>query len=285
METKRFDRSEGSLAYTDWGGRGELVLMFPGMGALRSEYRYLAPELARAGYHAIAVDLRGHGDSSVPWPSYDVSALGGDVLALVEHLGEGPAHLVCTSKAAAAGVWAAAEKPERVRSLVLIGPFARDIRVTATERAIFWLLVHNPWHLGAWIAYYRTLYPSRKPPDFDAYLRSLTESLHEPGRFEAAMAVGKAPLGPSDVRLDRVRAPTLVIIGSEDPDFTSPIAEGEELARRTRGRLEVIRGAGHYPQTEVPERTTPVIVDFLARVAEKAAAESRPPAPAPAPPA
>jgi len=66
MQTHHFERPEGTLAYSDYGGNGQLVLMLPGIGALRSEYRYLAPRLSEEGYHAVTVDLRGHGESSVP---------------------------------------------------------------------------------------------------------------------------------------------------------------------------------------------------------------------------
>lgn len=86
METQYFERPEGILAYSDYGGNGELVLMLPGMGALRSEYRFLAPKVSEAGYRAVAVDLRGHGESSVPWKAYDVPSTGDDIVALIEHL-------------------------------------------------------------------------------------------------------------------------------------------------------------------------------------------------------
>ena len=86
VETRNFERPEGTLAYSDYGGDGQLVLMVPGLGALRSEYRTLAPRLKEAGYHAVTVDLRGHGESSVPWKTYDVPSVGGDIVALIEHL-------------------------------------------------------------------------------------------------------------------------------------------------------------------------------------------------------
>jgi pimeloyl-ACP methyl ester carboxylesterase len=86
VQTQHLERPEGTLAYSDYGGDGELVLMLPGMGALRSEYRHLAPEISGAGYRAVAADLRGHGESSVPWQTYDVPSVGGDILALIEHL-------------------------------------------------------------------------------------------------------------------------------------------------------------------------------------------------------
>lgn len=56
----------------------------------------------------MAADLRGHGDSSVPWSKYDVPSVGGDILALTEHLNAGAAHLIGTSFAAAAAVYGGA---------------------------------------------------------------------------------------------------------------------------------------------------------------------------------
>lgn len=50
----------------------------------------------------------------------------------------------------------------------------------------------------------------------------------------------------------------------KDPDF-DPRAEGEYIAGQTGGELALIEGAGHYPQTEMPEKTAPLVIDFLRR--------------------
>ncbi len=267
METRFFQRPEGTLAYSDYDGDGQPVLMLPGMGALRAEYRYLAPKLTQAGYRAIAVDLRGHGESSVPWKTYDVPSVGGDILALVEHLGAGPAHLMGTSFSAAAVVWAAAERPDHVRSLVLIGPFVRAVKLSPVMKALFWLMVNNPWRVRLWTAYYRTLYPTHKPPDLQEYLSQLRRNLAQPGRFQAAIALAYSSRQPSAERLRKVKAPILVIMGTKDPDFPDPAAEGRYIAEETRGTLALVEGAGHYPQTEMPEKTAAVVLDFLSRSA------------------
>ena len=60
MEPRFFKRPEGTIAYDDSQGDGQMVIMWPGMGALRSEYRYLAPALVEAGYRVVTADLRGH---------------------------------------------------------------------------------------------------------------------------------------------------------------------------------------------------------------------------------
>ena len=43
LETEFFTRPEGTIAYDDNHAEGELVILLPGIGALRSEYRFLAP--------------------------------------------------------------------------------------------------------------------------------------------------------------------------------------------------------------------------------------------------
>ena len=80
MTTRFFEQSKGTIAYDDSQGDGELVLMLPGMGDLRSEYRFLAPALVSAGYRVVTADLRGHGESSVDWPEYTLPAAGQDIL-------------------------------------------------------------------------------------------------------------------------------------------------------------------------------------------------------------
>jgi pimeloyl-ACP methyl ester carboxylesterase len=265
METRFFERPEGTLAYTDYGGDGQLVLMLPGLGALRSEYRYLAPKLRDVGYHAVTADLRGHGESSVPWTTYDVPSVGNDILELIQHLDSGPAHLIGTSFAGAAVVWAAAERPESTRSLVLINPFARAQKINPIMNALFWLMMHNPWRARLWITYYSSLYPTHKPDDFQDYMNQLAENMRQPGRMDAAAGLSFSSRQPSDERLNRVKAPTLVIMGGKDPDFPDPAAEGRILAERTGGSLEVIEGVGHYPQTEMPEKAAPILLDFLKR--------------------
>jgi pimeloyl-ACP methyl ester carboxylesterase len=276
METRFFERAEGTLAYSDYGGDGQLVLMLPGMGALRSEYRILAPRLQEAGYRAVTMDLRGQGESSSGWKTYDVPSVGEDILAMLDHLNAGAAHVMGTSFAAAPAVWAAAERPQRVRSLVLIGAVVRRSKINPIMNALLWLMLNNPWKVRMWTMYYGRLYPSRKPADFQDYIRQLTANLKEPGRFDAAVALGDSSRQPSEERLNRVQAPTLVVMGTKDPDFPDPAAEGRFLARQTGGTLELIEGAGHYPQTEAPDRTVPLVIDFLKRSTTKETKPSEP---------
>ena len=60
-----------------------------------------------------------------------------------------------------------------------------------------------------------------------------------------------------------VKAPTLVVMGTKDPDFSDPAAEARVVAARLGGEVELIEGAGHYPHAEMPDYTASKILDFL----------------------
>lgn len=265
-ETQFLNRSEGRLAYDDSGGSGQLVIMVPGMGALRSEYRFLAPVLIEAGYRVVTMDLRGQGESDANWSEYSLPEVGQDILQLIKYLNSGPAHVIGTSMSPGAIIWAATEKPDLIRSLILISPFVRDAKLSLGQKISLAILLHGPWKVNSWISYYKSLYPTTKPNDFDKYLEVLKSNLSEQGRFEAMMKLGSSPRKPSEERLDKIEKPVLVIMGTDDPDWSDPKGEAQFIANALSAELLLVEGAGHYPQTEMPEKTYPTILDFLKKL-------------------
>ncbi len=71
-------------------GRGPLVLMIHGAFELWYSWRLQIAALASAGYHPIAMDLRGHGESEVTPAIKDYSLFqhADDLKKLIEYLGE-----------------------------------------------------------------------------------------------------------------------------------------------------------------------------------------------------
>ncbi len=196
------------------------------------------------------------------------SAIGGDIIALVRHFGAGPAAIVGTSMGAGAAAWAAAEMPDAISALVLIGPFVRDVPTQSLakdllQKALIKVAFVGPWATWAWGAYYTSLYPTAKPADFAAYKAALLANLAEPGRMAATKAMINASKADVAARLGEVRARTLVVIGSRDPDFADPGAEAATVASLLRGTHVVIETAGHYPHVEMPDATAPAILAFL----------------------
>lgn len=261
-------RPEGRIAY-DMAGTGPLVVCVPGMGELRSSYRRTVPALVAAGCTVVTMDLRGHGDSDATFSRYDDVAAGGDVVALLEHLGA-PAVLVGNSMGAGAAAWAAAERPDLVTGLVLLGAFVRNPPTGALTALAFRAAMAGPWAPRVWSAYLPTLYPGRRPEDFAEHRAEIAASMRRPGHGRAFRRTTRTSHAPVEARLAEVRAPALVVMGERDPDFADPAAEARWIADRLHGEVVLVPGAGHYPQVEEPDAVNPAVVDFARRVTARA---------------
>ena len=267
-ETSYLPRPEGRVAY-NVDGSGPLLVLVPGMGDLRATYRFLAPCLREAGYRVAAVDLRGHGDSDTTFATYSDVETSADIVALIEELG-GPAIVVGNSMGAASAVIAAAERPELVNGLVLIGPFVRNARVSAMQRLLFRVALTPLWAAIAWKSYLPKLYAGRRPEDFDAYRDRVVASLRVPGHAKALSRTTRVSHDPAAARLDAVTAPTLVVMGEKDPDFPDPKAEADWIAETLRGEAIMVPEAGHYPQSQQPDITADAVLHFLRGLGDRA---------------
>ncbi|NPV75013.1 MAG: alpha/beta hydrolase [Anaerolineae bacterium] len=261
MNTKFLDQKNGKIAY-EVSGEGPLVVCVPSLGDVRGEYRFLTPLLTRAGYRVAVMDVRGHGETSTNWEDYSVAAIGEDILALIRELKAGAAVVIGTSMGGGAAIWAAVEAPELVSGMILVNPFVDGDGDRLLILALS-ILFARPWGPAMWKKYYASLYPTHKPADFDAYLSSLQANIKQPGRIEAVMAMLRASKRASGERMDRVRQPALVLMGSKDPDFKNPEKEGQRVASAIGGSTMIIENAGHYPHAEMPEITAPLMISFM----------------------
>ena len=104
------------------GSRGANPLVFlHATGFSRGVWRPVARRLADVA-PGIALDLRGHGDSSKPRPPYRWSLFAEDVAAYVEQMPAGQVVLCGHSVGGATAVQVAAQVPERIAALVLVEP-------------------------------------------------------------------------------------------------------------------------------------------------------------------
>jgi pimeloyl-ACP methyl ester carboxylesterase len=260
-QTQFVARPEGRIAY-DSTGEGALIVLVPGMGDLRSSYRFLAPQLVAAGYRVVTTDLRGHGDSDTGFASYGDVETAGDVLALIESLG-GPAVIVGNSMGAGAAAYAAAERPDLVSGIVLVGPFVRNGDTSAVTRIMLRVAMAPLWAAPSWSAYLPKLYAGRKPADFDAYRAQITTSIKRPGYAKAFSLTTRTSHAAAEERLSEVHVPTLVVMGEQDPDFSDPRAEADWIAAALSGTVVMVPDAGHYPQSQQPDLVASAMIGFL----------------------
>jgi pimeloyl-ACP methyl ester carboxylesterase len=262
------DRPGGTVAYEVAGG-GPLIVCVPGMGDLRSSYRFVAPVLAKAGYQVALVDLRGHGDSSATFDEYGDEATAGDVTALIEKLG-GPAIIIGNSLAAGSAVLVAAARPDLVAGLVLVGPFVRPARVSAVQRLAFRVMMAPLWARIAWSAYLPRLYAGRKPADFAEHRAKVSAALRKPGHAKAFSLTTRTSHDAAGAAVTSVTAPTLVVMGEGDPDFPDPAAEAQWIADQLKGTVLMVPESGHYPQAQRPDLVAPAVQAFANAVRRRA---------------
>ncbi len=263
--TRYIVRPEGRIAY-DVQGDGPLVVLVPGMAELRSSYRHLTPALVAGGYTVATTDLRGHGESDTSFTAYGDIATASDIQALITELG-GSAVIVGNSLAAGAAVIVAAEHPDQVDGLVLVGPFVRNPPSNALTRGIFRAMMAPMWVAAMWKGYMPSLYAGRKPADFEEYRTAVVASLKRPAYGKAfSLTTQQATHDPAEAKLGAVTVPAIVIMGEKDADFKDPAAEARWIGTTLDAEVVMVAEAGHYPQAQQPEVTAAAVLRFLASV-------------------
>lgn len=262
MITHQLSLSSGSIAYDDTGGDGPLVVMLPGAGDVRAEYRFVAPELAVDGARVVTVDLRGHGDSSAGWPSYGMVETATDLVALLDHLDAGPAIVVATSFAPTAALWAAADRPDLFAGLVLISAHLETSPIW--QRIPLGLMLRGPFAGKLWASQFRKWHPGAPPADLEAQASGLADMMSDRQRRRAVRETLVARRTGLAERISQVDLPTIAIMGEADSHFKNPRAEGESIVARTGGTLHMVPVAGHYPHVEFPTQVVAAINGLLA---------------------
>ena len=103
-------------------GQGPLVIMCHGFPELGYSWRHQLPALAEAGFHAVAPDQRGYGQTDCPEPieAYNILELVGDIVGLVHALGEEKAVIAGHDWGAPVAYNCALLRPDIFHALILL---------------------------------------------------------------------------------------------------------------------------------------------------------------------
>lgn len=250
--SRRTDSVSGPAGkiHVDDGGEGGLPVLF--VHSYAGNTTHWASQLAhlRSSRRAIAMDLRGHGQSAAPASGdYEVTSLADDIAAVVRALDLERFVLVGHSMGGAASLAYAGAHPDQVAGLVLVGTPGKSPPEMATQ---VMSSLENDYE-KTMEAFWSDLL-AKAQPDVAAQLQR--ERLDVPR--EASLKIIRAifEFDPSPA-LNAYRGPML-IIDEEQEDFPGAL---HHLAPDAPHK--VIMGASHWVQMDKPEEFNEILDKFL----------------------
>lgn len=274
--TRRVDVGGLELAVLEAGQGGRPLLLVHGFTGAKEDFADHVEPLADEGWHVIAPDLRGHGESDHPTGrgAYALPAFAADVVALADALRWPRFTLLGHSLGGMVVQHIALEHAHRLVGLVLMGtshaaPEGVDPDLVELGKAVV--------AAGGMASLVEAQRHVQGPFSSPARQRLVEARPEEGRRSERNTLVASAEMWLATVdevltaqpdRLDRLAAldvPTLVLVGEEDRSFLGP---SRRLAATIPGaRLVVIPDAGHCPQLETPDAWWEAVKRFLDEIA------------------
>ena len=268
-------------------GEGPLVLCMHGFPDHAYSFRHLLPDLAQAGFRAVAPFMRGYAPTEAPKDGrYQTVLMAMDVLELIGALGFERAYLVGNDWGAGAVTGASVLEPQKVMKLVTI----------ASGRADENLRMDYQFLKGTWHSHFFQLPWAEQAvahndfafiedwwrdasPEWDIpkdVMESIKSTFRKPGVVQAALGYYRASQNPAyqdpalkdeQGRMGRgpVTVPTLAFHGTRDRPKRLDAFESENMDSFHTGGLEkvIIPSTGHFMHQEKPGEINPKIVEFL----------------------
>jgi pimeloyl-ACP methyl ester carboxylesterase len=241
-------------------GEGAPVLLVHGLGYTREGWGPLRGLLARR-YRVVSYDNRGIGESEIPPGPYSVAELAEDAADVLDAAGVERAHVIGASLGGMVAQLLAAERPERVERLVLVGTTPGGAGAYPLPQQTLALMA-EAGSLPPEVALRRFVENALAPGSrlVDAVFAYREQHPPDPAGWAAQAAAGAA--WDADGRLARIAAPTLVVAGAVDA-VVDP-RNARLLADAIPGaRLELVDGVGHLPFWERAGEFAALVESFL----------------------
>ncbi len=269
-------------------GSGPLALCLHGFPDTAHSWRYLLPELANAGFRAVAPFMRGYAPTSLaPNGAYQTASLATDANALHEALGgDSRAVIIGHDWGAPATYGAAILEPSRWSRVVgmSVPPWNTVGNAFLTnqdqiQRSWYMFFFQHPLsdHIVSSndMAFIDRLWSQWSPGyDGSADARRVKEALADPAHLAAALGYYRATLGqgyrdpalaeaPTAMQTETPSQPVLYLHGETDGCIGVELARDADSRKPDNARVVVVEGAGHFLQLEQPERVNRLIVDWV----------------------
>lgn len=261
------------LRVSEAGVGGRPLMLVHGFTGARSDFDDHLDPLASSGWHVVAPDQRGHGESSKP-PSeddYSLERFALDLIELADSLGWEEFALLGHSMGGMISQVLALRSPDRVVALTLmdtshgavgIKPELVEMGVMIAREQGMDAIVEASKALPDPLVTEAHLKKCQADPSYEERGERNTRTA-SPAMFARMLQL----IGGQASRLDELAGltmPTLVIVGDQDQPFLDPSREMAEMI--PGARLAVIPDAGHSPQFEAPSAWWHAFSSFLDEV-------------------
>jgi len=253
------------LAFDDFGAGPRAVLLIHGHPFNRTMWAPQA-ELLRSRFRVIVPDLRGYGESPLDNGSREtrLETFAADNLALMDALGIRTFILGGLSMGGQIVMEMVRQAPERIEALLLADTFAgldsperKQLRFTIADR-----LEREGMDAYAHEELPKMITPRNASDLPEVATHVMTMMRTTPPSGAAAALRGRAQRIDYLPLLNKIRVPTLIVVGRED--VYTPVALAEELHANIGGsRLVIIEEAGHMPNLERPAAFNHALESFL----------------------
>jgi pimeloyl-ACP methyl ester carboxylesterase len=249
---------DGVRLYYEVTGAGEPLLLIAGRAVDHHIWNLIRADLGKR-YRVIVYDARGTGQSDKPeQPSYSTRGFARDAVSILDHLGVARAHVYSASMGGAVGQWMGIDHGERLGALVLgcSSPgIAHGVRRSEEVAAV----------IGQADS-------SKVMDTFFAHKRALPQfflSMREANKFPMPEYAERLHAEASERHdtwesLSTIKAPTLIIHGSDDP--VVPVENAHLLRERIPGaEVYLVKGGRHMFFIEYRKEVDRVVKEFLGR--------------------
>jgi pimeloyl-ACP methyl ester carboxylesterase len=248
------------LAYVELGDpNGEPLLLLHGYTDSSRSWSLVAPYLAK--YRLLIPDQRGHGASDAPKCCYSASQFAYDSTLFLDALGVKRTVVAGHSLGSMVAIRLAAESPDRVSRIVLIGstalvPVARGGWLYDNATAL-----KDP--IDPTSQFIRDWHPSNQPTPVDpAFAEAVNDELLRIPVHVWRGVIRELASVPVGRDAPDVRAPVLILSGGKDPLF--PAEHHASLLKAFPGaQAHVFEGLGHNPNWERPEAVAAAMIRFV----------------------
>jgi len=255
------------------GGSGPTVVLLHGFPEFWYSWRNQIPALIRAGFRAIAVDLRGYGDSSKPAAidAYRLPVVVDDIAGLIVQSNDAPCAVVGHDWGGLLAWFLPMMHPGLVSRLTVLNtphpvPFSREMRRRAQRvRMLYQLFMQPPVlpEIGL-----RLLLPSimrRMANVSEEELRVYAEAWRPLAARRGMVNYYRALRRHRKELRGLIRPidiPTLLIFAEHEPVFIRETTERfEEYVPDLR--IVRVREARHFVQTDAPDVVNKALIEFL----------------------